>query len=437
MDTIYAALSPLIPSAVIVVRISGSDACQVFDRLGIKDLEPRKVYNSNYSGSVRDDVLVTYFKGPASYTGEDVVEISFHGNPLIISSVFQDLERLNFRGAEPGEFTKRAFLNGKMDLTQAESVAELIDSKTKKGIDYSFDQLRGSMKQEINSLRSLFINILTIVEAHIDFPEEDIAEAHHEIVFKNLNRLQIEVSQIISSYVSHKILRDGFRISIVGKPNTGKSSLMNYLLKEDRALVSEVAGTTRDYIESSFVLGGVPISLVDTAGMRFTDNAIEKAGIDKTLELIEDADLVIVLLDSSRVLDAEDENVLSITNDLSRIVVSNKCDTQNVLTDIDVDCNISVKQGTNMDLFIKLCENFIAQSDAEMFSKSVMVTERQKSFFDQILESINRLCEYTEIDFDVFEFELNSSLRLLSEITGMSYTEDILSNIFDSFCIGK
>ncbi len=294
------------------------------------------------------------------------------------------------------------------------------------------------MRDEINSLRSLFINILTIVEAHIDFPEEDIAEAHHEIVFENLNRLQIEVSQIISSYVSHKILRDGFRIAIVGKPNTGKSSLMNYLLKEDRALVSEVAGTTRDYIESSLVLGGVPVSLVDTAGMRFTDNAIEKAGIDKTLELIKDADLVVVLLDSSRELDDEDRNVLNITNDLDRIVVSNKCDETSVLTDIDVDCTVSVKQGgTNMSEFIKLCEARVAQSDSEMYNKSIMVTERQKFFFSQILDSIDRLSSYTEIDFDIFEFELNSSLRLLSEITGLSYTEDILSNIFDSFCIGK
>jgi len=437
METIYAALSPLIPSAVIVVRISGSDSCVVFKHLDVKDPEPRRVYNSNYSGSVNDDVLVTFFKGPASYTGEDVVEISFHGNPLIISNAFSDFEKLGFRGAEPGEFTKRAFLNGKMDLTQAESVAELIDSKTKKGIDYSFDQLKGSMRNEIEILRDKFIKILTIVEAHIDFPEEDIAEAHLEIVFENLALLKDGIAAILNSYVAHKILRDGFRIAIVGKPNTGKSSLMNFLLKEERAIVSEIAGTTRDYIESTFMLKGVPVSLVDTAGMRFTDDSIEKAGIERTLGLIKDADLVIVLLDSSAPLNHEDENVLNITEGLDRIVVSNKCDTQNMLEGVDVDCSISVKKGLNMDTFIKMCEEKVSLSDSDMYSKSVMVTERQKRFFDQILDSINRLSLYSEIDFDIFEFELNSSLRLLSEITGLSYTEDILSNIFDNFCIGK
>jgi len=437
METIYAALSPLIPSAVIVVRISGCDALSVAELLDTKAFEHKRVLHTKYCGSVKDDVLVTFFKGPASYTGEDVVEISFHGNPLIISSAFADFEKLGFRGAEPGEFTKLAFLNGKMDLTQAESVAELIDSKTKKGIDYSYSQLKGSMRKEIEGIRDLFINILTIVEAHIDFPEEDIQEAHEAIVFDNLSKLNKAVTDILDSYTSHKILRDGYRIAIVGKPNTGKSSLMNYLLKEDRAIVSEVAGTTRDYIESSFVLGGVPVSLVDTAGMRFTDDAIEKAGIDKTVELINDADLVVVLLDSSTELNHEDENVLSITKNLDRIIVANKCDAQSNLDYDGIDCRVSVKHNENMKSFINMCAEKVALSDGDSYSKSVMVTERQKHYFDQISDSVTKLLSYSDIDFDIFEYELNSSLRLLSEITGLSYTEDILSNIFDNFCIGK
>jgi len=437
MDTIYAALNPLIPSAVIIVRISGSEASKVCDLLDVKVLEDRKVLYTKYCGSVTDDVLVTFFKGPASYTGEDVIEISFHGNPLIIQSVFSDLEKLGFTGAEPGEFTKRAFINGKMDLTQAESVATLIESKTKQGIDYSYSQLKGSMRKEIESIKDVFVNILTIVEAHIDFPEEDIEQAHESIVFENLKRLQTAVSGILLSYKTHKVLRDGFRIAIVGKPNTGKSSLMNYLLKEERAIVSEIAGTTRDYIESSFVLNGVPVSLVDTAGMRFTDDAIEKAGIEKTLALIKDADLVIALLDSSTGLNHEDENVLDITKDLSRLVVVNKSDISDGLAYEQVDCRISVKQQINMDGLMRMFADKLAMSDYDSYGKSIMVTERQKRYFDRILESINKLLEYSEVDFDIFEYELNSSLRLLSEITGLSYTEDILSNIFDNFCIGK
>ncbi|MGD9807491.1 MAG: tRNA uridine-5-carboxymethylaminomethyl(34) synthesis GTPase MnmE [Deferribacterales bacterium] len=437
METIYAALSPLVSSAVITVRISGERAPDVLKHLDVNELRPRMAAHTEYNGSVRDDVLVTYFKSPASYTGEDVIEISFHGNPLIVQSAFADFEKLGFRGAEPGEFTKRAFLNGKMDLTQAESVAELIDSKTRKGIDYSYSQLKGSMRKEIEGIRDIFINILTVVEAHIDFPEEDIEEAHEKIVFDNLKTLRTAVTEILNSYSTHKILRDGYRIAIVGKPNTGKSSLMNYLLKEDRAIVSEVAGTTRDYIESSFVLNGVPVSLVDTAGMRFTDDAIEKAGIEKTISLINDADLVIVLLDSSRELNHEDENVLDITKDMERLVVSNKSDAENLLEYSGIDCYVSVKHGENMKCFIDKCAEKVALSDGDTYSKSVMVTERQKRYFDQIAESVEKLLGFSEIDFDIFEFELNSSLRLLSEITGLSYTEDILSNIFDNFCIGK
>jgi len=437
METIYAALSPLITSAVIVVRISGSDALDVLSLLGAEGLEDKRVIHTKYNGSVNDDVLVTYFKGPASYTGEDVVEISFHGNPLIVSSAFADFEKLGFRGAQPGEFTKRAFINGKIDLTQAESVAELIDSKTKRGIDYSYSQLKGSMRKEVEDIRDIFINILTVIEAHIDFPEEDIEEAHENIVFNNLQTLRDSVSEILRSYTTHKVLRDGYRIAIVGKPNTGKSSLMNYLLKEDRAIVSEVAGTTRDYIESSFVLDGVPVSLVDTAGMRFTDDAIEKAGIEKTVSLINDADLVVVLLDNSLPLNHEDENVLSITEGMDRLLVVNKCDSQNILDLDNVDCHISVKHDKNMKVFIDMCTAKVSLSDADVFGKSVMVTERQKHYFDQILTSVEKLIEYSEIDFDIFEYELNSSLRLLSEITGLSYTEDVLSNIFDNFCIGK
>lgn len=441
MKTIFAALSPLVSSAVIVVRISGNDAADVKNLLTfrglIDDIKPRYVYNCKYSGSVTDDVLFTYFKAPQSYTGEDVVELSFHGNPVIVSSVFDDLVKLGFVTAEPGEFTKRAFLNGKLDLTQAESVAELIASKTAQGIDYSYQQLKGSMRKEIEGIKDTFITILTVIEAHIDFPEEDIEEAQANIVFENLNVLRKALTDILNSYKSHKILRDGYRIAIVGKPNTGKSSLMNHLLREERAIVSDIAGTTRDYIESSFVLNGVPVSLVDTAGMRFTEDEIEKAGIERTMSVLNDSDLVIVLLDGSSDLEDEDKRVLDVTKNMRRMIVVNKADREIKLKDVVNDCAVSVKTGAGMEDFINRCSDIIKISDSDSYGKAVMVTARQKGYFEDILESITRLSEYDEIDFDIFEYELNSSLRLLSEITGLSYTEDILDNIFSKFCIGK
>lgn len=436
MDTIYAALSPLISSAVIVVRISGPEASLALKLVGLKEAKPRHTYHAKYEGSVKDDVIVTFFKGPESYTGEDVLEVSFHGNPLIVTNAFRDFEKIGYRGAEPGEFTKRSFLNGKMDLTQAESVAELINSKTLKGIDYSYSQLKGSMKAQIETIRDHFISALTVVEAHIDFPEEDIEEAHQALVFEALEKLRSSVSAILDSYAGHRVLRDGYRIAIVGKPNTGKSSLMNYLLREDRAIVSEVAGTTRDYIESTFYIKGIPVSLVDTAGMRFTDDAIEKAGIQRTVSLIKDSDLIVVLLDNSKELDHEDENVLELTKGLERIIAVNKSDTDALLS-YDADVSFSVKQGNGMEEFLSMCAERVQSADSDVYAKNIMVTERQKGYFENILTSVETLLGYSEINFDIFEYELNSSLRLLSEITGLSYTEDILSNIFDSFCIGK
>lgn len=440
MSTIYAAISPLIYSAIIAVRISGDKAVDVFKLFSgadTKSIQPRHVYNLKFNGRVTDDVLAVYFKAPHSYTGEDVVEISFHGNPLIAAEAFKDFEEMGFVTAEPGEFTKRAFLNGKMDLTQAESVAELISSKTLQGIDYSYQQLKGSMRKEIEYIKDLFINALTIIEAHIDFPEEDIEDAHARIVFENLELLKAELKGILASYDSHRIMRDGYRIAIAGKPNTGKSSLMNYLLKEDRAIVSDVAGTTRDYIESSFVLNGIPVSLVDTAGLRTTSDAVEQAGIIRTGEVIRDADLVLVLLDGSEPLDDEDMAVLNSTEGLKRLVVVNKSDCPVQIQNVKYDCMVSVKDGSGMTELLNICAGLVSVADADRFGKAVMVTARQRGYFIRILDTVERLSEETEINFDIFEYELNSSLRLLSEITGLSYTEDILTNIFNNFCIGK
>lgn len=440
MNTIYSAITPLMSSAVIVVRISGADARKVLNLTDIRGLidniKPRNVYNCRYEGGVIDDILLTYFKAPSSYTGEDVVELSFHGNPLIASTAFADFEKLGFVSAEPGEFTKRAFLNGRIDLTQAEAVAELIASKTVRGIDYSYQQLKGSLRKEIEDIKNIFISILTIVEAHIDFPEEDIEEAHAEMVFDYLKTLLLKLKEITGTYRSHKVMRDGFRIAIVGKPNTGKSSLMNLLLREERAIVSEKAGTTRDYIEAGFLLNGIPVSLVDTAGMRFTDDEIERAGIERSVSVLKDADMVVVLLDGITGIEPEDAKVLEATEGMTRIIAVNKID-KGTVTEIGHDCAMSVKSGEGVENFIKLCSEYVSMSDSEKYSKAVMVTARQMEHFNRIIESVERLSKYKEVEFDIFEYELNSSLRLLSEITGLSYTEDILSNIFNNFCIGK
>jgi tRNA modification GTPase len=442
MQTIAAPITPLIRSAIILVRVSGAEAVKILKFLRHTDSSPHslpdhgKVYHAMFdNGDVRDDVLFYYFKSPKSYTGEDVIEISFHGNPLIVKSALASFLKEGIRYAEPGEFTKRAFLNGKMDLSQAEAVEEMISAKSEAGLFYTYNQLRGGLRRDVEILKDLYIDALTLVEAYIDFPEEDLSEKAITHAGDLYAQIGANLRSVIQGYNALKSVNDTVVLSIIGRPNVGKSSVMNYMLKENRAIVSDTPGTTRDYIDAEMVVGSHPVQLVDTAGIRRTDDCVEQAGIERSLERARGSHIVILLLDLSDELYEDDLELLKSTADRKRIIVGNKLDKK--AYEHSTDINISVKTGENFHEFTNLLDEAVSSEDPEIYEHAVAVNERQKNGFVKMLNTLENAQSLGFEDLDALAFELRDSLNVLSEITGETYTEDILANIFSSFCIGK
>ncbi|MCX8083765.1 MAG: tRNA uridine-5-carboxymethylaminomethyl(34) synthesis GTPase MnmE [Calditerrivibrio sp.] len=437
MDTIVAPITPLVNAAVIVVRISGDDALKGLTFFDVVSCEPRRVYFTRYKGSeVTDDVLLTYFKAPHSYTGEDVLEVSFHGNPVIVSSFIRDCYCLGFRAAAPGEFTKRAFLNGKVDLSQAESILDLISSKSKYSVQFSYNTLKGGLRFKVDGIIDQLVDIGSVIEAFVEFPEEDLDQA----VFNNLSAMiddiTADVERLLGSYDTLQNYKTGFSVVIAGKPNVGKSSLLNFLLSQERSIVSDIPGTTRDYILEYANIGGIPIRLIDTAGVRYTDNAIEKLGISRSIEMIEKSDLTIVLLDASNI-DTEDEFVLDITKGRNRLIFINKIDLKGDIA-VEHDLSFSIKKGINLDLIVPKIVDKLSFKDAESFYVDILINDRHYHLFKNFLSHLSNLKSALFVqDLDISAYELSCAVDILYEVTGKRYTEDILNNIFEKFCIGK
>ncbi len=437
MDTIVAPITPLINSAVIVVRISGDDTLKGLSLFKLDHCEPRRVYFCRFIGSeLSDDVLLTYYKAPNSYTGEDVLEISFHGNPILVSSFITDCYKLGFRYAEPGEFTKRRFLNGKMDLSQAESVLELINAKSKYSVQFSYNTLSGGLKKEIDRIIEDLIDVGSVLEAFIEFPEEDLDTAALDSINLKVDAISKKVNDLLASYKRIQHYRNGFSVVIAGKPNVGKSTLLNFLLAQERSIVSDIPGTTRDYILEYANLGGIPIKLIDTAGVRKSDDTIEKLGIDRSIDLIEKADLILVLLDATS-FDEEDQYILNLTDGKNRLICVNKVDLKSEIS-FPYDLAFSIKYSKNTESIIPAIVSKLSSVDAESSSMNIMINERHYTLFQRFLEHLNLFKDaLVKEDFDISAFEIREALDLLYEITGERYTEDIINNIFEKFCIGK
>jgi len=449
MDTIVAPYTPLLTSAVIVIRISGEESFRCCDFLmdysynliDMSKIRYRHVYTGYFrlpDGSILDEVVFYFFKSPYSFTGEDSVEISFHGNPQIVLKALETLHSIGIRDADPGEFTKRAFLNGRIDLTQAESVLELIESKSEQGIFYSFNQLKGSLSSKIKSLKDIIVDSSSIVEAYVDFPEDDLSGHDYENIKANIKTAFMWIENLITSYQKNRFYRDGLNIIIIGKPNVGKSSLLNGLIQKERAIVSEYAGTTRDYIEERLLIKGIPVNLVDTAGLRNSDSELESIGIDRAKEKIKESDIVIVLLDVSQPLTDEDYLILDITNNTERIVVGNKFDIGSSCDDDFIDLYISAKYQINFDQLEDKIYSIISSSDSDKIAANILINERQLSLMKQltdILKLAERNLENNSID--LLSIDLSQALNIISEITGEIYTNEVLDNIFHKFCLGK
>jgi tRNA modification GTPase len=446
MKTIVAPITPLIISSVITLRISGYETHKVFKFLRhfsgepVKDIEPNKVYVGQFvdNNKIIDSVVFYFFKSPKSYTGEDVLEISFHGNPLIVKKALYLMYSVGILPAEPGEFTKRAFLNSKLDLTQAESVADLINAKSEADLFFSFKALNGGIKNKIIELKNLLIDASSIIEAFVDFPDDNLPESSLNNLIDILKKSKDKIEYLIKSYDLSKVTKKTLSLALVGKPNVGKSSLLNFLLNKDRAIVSDIPGTTRDYIEDLIYISGYPVKLIDTAGIRDSNNEVEKLGVSRSIDLIDTADFVLILLDLSMPIDEEDFKILNLTQNKNRLVIGNKSDKKITEFNYNCDLEVSVKYKTNMDKLIRLLESKLIKIDSDIYNFDVVISERHKILLENTLQSVNEILKnFNIMTFDIISIEIGSALRNLGEITGDTYMEEILGNIFNKFCIGK
>ena len=446
-DTIAALATPPGIGAISVIRISGPDSLEVVDSIfkGKTKLADASSHTIHYGkiidhiGLLVDDVLIYVFLNPNSYTGEDSIEISTHGSPFIVKRIIEILLEKNIRLAEPGEFTKRAFLNGRIDLAQAEAVADVINSRTEASLRGARNQLDGLLSAKVNDLRSSLITTSSFIELELDFAEEDLEFVGHNELLDRVNNIIAEINKLLKTYSFGRVIRDGVNVAIVGKPNVGKSSLLNYILKESRAIVSHIPGTTRDIIREEVSIDGVLFRLFDTAGIRFSDDEIEREGVLRSRTAVKESDVVIFINDVQQgISDDLRKELLKLTGKDKMITVINKIDIAGH-DEFNADIKISVKTGEGMDrLFSKLKE--VALGITGYSEKSAIVSnlrhysclKKAKDALENARESIqNKLSgEFIAVD-------LRNAEGHLGEIIGEVTSDDILNNIFLKFCIGK
>ena len=444
-------------SGIGIVRISGDEALQVISRIyRNKKGEPKDLgqvrshtihYGYIYDGEERlDEVLVMIMKGPNSYTAEDTVEIDCHGGVFIVKKILETVIRNGARTAEPGEFTKRAFLNGRIDLAQAEAVADVIQSTNEYALKSSVSQLAGSVSRKIRELREKILFEIAFIESALDDPEHISLDGYPERLRETLQPIEMELEASIGTFDNGRIMTEGIKTVILGKPNAGKSSLMNVLLGEDRAIVTEIAGTTRDTLEENIRLRGLSLNLIDTAGIRETEDIVEKIGVERARKIADEADLILYVVDGSRELDENDRQILDLIRGRKVIVLLNKTDLEPVLTEeaLREACGqevipVSAKEQQGIDRLEEKIQTMFLQGNLN-FNDQVMLTNvRHKTAMEQALKSL-RLVE-TSIDNampeDFFSIDLMDAYEHLGTILGESLEEDLVNEIFSHFCMGK
>ena len=446
-DTIVALATPNGVGAIAVIRVSGPNAISSVDNVfsGKKKLVDCASHTLHYGkiledgGEAIDDVLVSVFSNGHSFTGEDSVEISTHGSPFVVQKVISILLQQNIRLAEPGEFTTRAFLNGKMDLTQAEAVADVINSRTEVSLRGARNQLDGLLSKKIDYLRDKLIHTSSLIELELDFAEEDIQFMSLQEIVKNIDEIIFEINQLLSTFSFGKVIRDGVNVALVGPPNAGKSSLLNYFLKESRAIVSEVPGTTRDIIREDLFLDGILFRLFDTAGIRKTEDNLEREGVLRSRIALKEADVVLFLNDATIVFsEALYKEILQLNSKERIVCVANKVDLEKP-DNIKYDALISAKTGEGIEkLFAKLKE--VALGTSNYTEKTAIVTNIRH--FDSLKKAVEDLqSAKSSIDQSLtgefISVDLRNAESSLGEIIGVITSEDILNNIFSKFCIGK
>jgi len=458
-DTIAAISTPLGEGGIGIVRLSGKDSIKIAERIfmsknkSIKDSQSYRVLygyiKDPSTGNKIDEVLVTVMRAPHSYTREDVIEINCHGGMVILRKTLELVLKQGARLADPGEFTKRAFLNGRIDLIQAEAVLDLIRSKTDESRRIAIEQLQGGLSEKVTVLRDRLTELCAHVEAYIDFPEDEIETASKQEMLDSMKEIERKLKKLLSTYNEARFFREGLSTAIVGRPNVGKSSLLNALLQKDRAIVTEIPGTTRDVIEEYLNINGLPLRIMDTAGIRAVQDIAEKEGVRRSLQSIENADLVIPIFDSSEPLKDEDFKVMEKIKGKNVIVVMNKCDLPAVVYKVELNSclapnntnimSISATRGDGLEELKERIFNTCLKDWKEEREGVVVTNLRHKISIENAKVSLERaitgLIENQPLD--IFAFELRDSLDRLGEIVGAVTTEDILNKIFNDFCIGK
>ncbi len=436
--------------------MSGKDCFKILEKIfepkKREKIEDIKGYTIKYgniveNGIVVDEVLVSYFKEPKSYTTENMCEINSHGGNIIVKKILELCLKNGAQLAEPGEFTKRAFINGRIDLSQAESVIDVINAKSDKELKAGINQLKGGLSKEIAEIKKEILDVMVNIEVAIDYPEYDVEDVTYAEITSMLESVEKELHKLEKSFDNGKIIKEGIKTAIIGKPNAGKSSLLNRILKEDRAIVTQYEGTTRDTIEELVNINGIPLKLIDTAGIRNAEDEVEKIGINKSKEIAKNAELIIAIFDSSKELSEEDKEILDIIKDKNTIIVLNKIDLNQKITKKDDRfkgiteniLEISALNNTGIEeLYQKITEMF-ELSEINLDNELIITNIRHKNLITKALNNIQetKITIKNNMPIDIVAVNIKEILENLGNITGEYITEDIINEIFSKFCLGK
>ena len=460
METIAAISTAIGNGGIGIIRMSGKETFlilkKIFRNKEGKEIDSKKIkgYTMQYgyiintkTQEIIDEVLVSFFQNPKSYTKEDMCEINSHGGMIVERQILEECIKNGAILAEPGEFTKRAFLNGRIDLSQAESIIDLINSKTEKEAQASIHQLEGNLSKKIHEIEHDLLDMMADIEANIDYPEYDVEEVTNKKIITVLEKTEIKLQELEKSFQSGKILKEGIKTAIIGRPNAGKSSLLNYMVKEERAIVSEIEGTTRDTIEELITIHGIPLKIIDTAGIRKTKDVIEEIGVKKALNVAKEAELILAIFDNTKELEPEDIEILKLIQDKNAIILLNKVDEKEenlenkkeLLEAKKTIIKISAKEGKGIEELYKEIEKMFEIKDLSKGEEILITNIRHKNQIELALKNIEeaKMTTNNNLPIDMIAISIKQTLEELGKITGENVAEDIINEIFSKFCLGK